>query len=247
MSEGNLGTVKFEGGDGQPQVLLSVPANTTGPERIYRRLRGDEGTGQGAGVRAKQSVRAMWSATRLPASRRAAAAAQQRAMARGLDPVALHTLYFRTEQAPNRDSRVRLGERRDRLGVPEIVLDWRLTEQDTASITGWLEVLDQNLAGRGLGRVIGPDEGWQRDIIGGPHHLGTTRMSAGPRQGVVDADSRLHSVANLFLAGSSVFPTGGYANPTFTLLALTIRLADRLRAELRPVTPDRPSADQPTA
>jgi choline dehydrogenase-like flavoprotein len=61
--------------------------------------------------------------------------------------------------------------------------------------------------------------------------MGTTRMHADPRQGVVDADCRVHGVGNLFVAGSSVFPTGGSANPTLTIIALALRLADHLQAE----------------
>jgi choline dehydrogenase-like flavoprotein len=64
------------------------------------------------------------------------------------------------------------------------------------------------------------------------HHLGTTRMHASPRCGVVDAECKVHGLGNLFVAGSSVFPTGGYANPTLTIVALAIRLADHLRARL---------------
>jgi choline dehydrogenase-like flavoprotein len=61
------------------------------------------------------------------------------------------------------------------------------------------------------------------------HHLmGTTRMHASARQGVVDADCRVHGVANLFVAGSSVFATGGYVNPTLTIVALAARLAHHL-------------------
>ena len=62
--------------------------------------------------------------------------------------------------------------------------------------------------------------------------MGTTRMSADPRHGVVDANCRVHSVDNLFIAGSSVFSTGGWANPTFTLVGLALRLADHLRLVL---------------
>jgi choline dehydrogenase-like flavoprotein len=67
----------------------------------------------------------------------------------------------------------------------------------------------------------------------GHHHMGTTRMSDDPKTGVVNRDCRMHSVHNLYVAGSSVFPTGGYANPTLTIVALAIRLADHLRAQLR--------------
>jgi choline dehydrogenase-like flavoprotein len=66
------------------------------------------------------------------------------------------------------------------------------------------------------------------ELWGGHHHMGTTRMHDDPRFGVVDRECRVHSLENLFVAGSSVFPTGGYANPTLTLLALALRLGDRL-------------------
>jgi choline dehydrogenase-like flavoprotein len=62
--------------------------------------------------------------------------------------------------------------------------------------------------------------------------MGTTRMHDDPKQGVVDRNCRVHGIDNLFVAGSSVFPTGGAANPTLTLLALTLRLADHLRPRL---------------
>jgi len=66
------------------------------------------------------------------------------------------------------------------------------------------------------------------------HHLGTTRMSDNPRDGVVDSNCRVHGMTNLYVAGSSVFPTGGHANPTLTLIALTLRLADHLKKTLLP-------------
>jgi choline dehydrogenase-like flavoprotein len=58
-------------------------------------------------------------------------------------------------------------------------------------------------------------------------------MHSDPRQGVVDPDSKVHDIDNLYVAGSSVFPTGGSANPTLTLVALTLRLADHLKVRLR--------------
>jgi choline dehydrogenase-like flavoprotein len=145
----------------------------------------------------------------------------------------IYSLFFRAEQAPDPASRAALSERRDALGVPEIQLDWRVNPVDIASITGWLDVLNQDMRARGLGQVISRPEGWQTEISGGPHHMGTTRMSADSRHGVVDEHCRVHSVDNLYVAGSSVFATGGYANPTFTLVALALRLADTLRNRLR--------------
>jgi choline dehydrogenase-like flavoprotein len=64
------------------------------------------------------------------------------------------------------------------------------------------------------------------------HHMGTTRMSRDPRHGVVDADSRVHGIENLYVAGSSVFPTSGSANPTLTIVALALRLARRIESAL---------------
>lgn len=84
-----------------------------------------------------------------------------------------------------------------------------------------------------MGHQIAPAEDWQSGITGGPHHMGTTRMSADPRHGVVDADCRVHSVENLYIAGSSVFATSGYANPTFTIVTLAPWLADTLRKRLK--------------
>ena len=72
-------------------------------------------------------------------------------------------------------------------------------------------------------------EQWLKAMDWGNHHLGTTRMSSDPRQGVVNADSRIHGVSNLYVAGSSVFPTYGSSNPTLNLIALTLRLGDHLK------------------
>ena len=77
------------------------------------------------------------------------------------------------------------------------------------------------------------DGGWPRSMTGGKHHMGTTRMHVDPRQGVVDAACRVHGCANLYIAGSSVFPTSGFANPTLTIVALAVRLADELKRKLR--------------
>jgi choline dehydrogenase-like flavoprotein len=147
---------------------------------------------------------------------------------------------IRAEQAPNPDSRVTLTGERDALGMPRVALDWRLSPIDKRSVRVTMEALDGELRRLDLGTCTpepwlaedGPD--WEVDPlisnhpIGGFHHMGTTRMAASPRAGVVDADCRVHGVANLYVAGSSVFPTGGWANPTLTIVALALRLADHL-------------------
>ena len=141
-------------------------------------------------------------------------------------------LGVQAEQAPNRDSRVTLGRRRDVHGLPVARLDWRPTEADRESIARSVELLDDSLRHAGVGRVIHKigSESPRPLFIGNWHHMGTTRMDPDPSRGVVDAACRVHSTANLYVAGSSVFPTSGYANPTLTIVALALRLADELRA-----------------
>ncbi len=139
------------------------------------------------------------------------------------------------EQAPNRDSRVTLGPDRDALGQPRLILDWRLSETEHRTFARALHLLGLEFGRLGLGRVniAAAQAPWPPpDIRGSRHHMGTTRMSTDPRQGVVDADCRVHGIANLSIAGSSVFPTAGAANPTLTIVALALRLADRLRRHL---------------
>jgi choline dehydrogenase-like flavoprotein len=137
------------------------------------------------------------------------------------------------EQRPHPSSRVRLGTARDALGQPRVVLDWRLAPEDRASIVRTLRIMGEMVRAARLGRIdVDDDEAAWATLYGGNHHMGTTRMHADPRRGVVDPDGRVHGLANLFVAGTSVFPTSGCANPTLTAVALTLRLADHLRARL---------------
>jgi choline dehydrogenase-like flavoprotein len=139
------------------------------------------------------------------------------------------------EQEPNPDSRVRLSaDRRDAFGMPMAVLDWRKTPRDISTVRTAAIELGAYLARADLGRMMlhdwvlngGP---WpENDEFGGYHHLGGTRMSDGPETGIVDHDLRLWSQDNLYIAGSSVFPSGGHANPTLTIVQMSLRLADHL-------------------
>lgn len=156
------------------------------------------------------------------------------------------SVILRAEQVPNPSSRVLLSEQRNPLGGRLARLDWRLSEQDKHSARAMARVFDRELRRVGLGWIefeewLGTDDlAWPVDAtvsnhpIGGYHHMGTTRMSTNPRRGVVDADCRVHDCDNLYVVGSSVFPTAGWANPTLTILALARRCAvhldDRLRA-----------------
>ena len=136
------------------------------------------------------------------------------------------------EQAPTMSSRVRLARRRDRLGVPMTILDWRLTSIDWDSIRRTVEIFGDAVREAGVGTVISTLGVGKHPpaVFGNWHHLGTTRMHHDPARGVVDENCRVHEMTNLYIAGGSVFPTGGYANPSLTIVALSLRLADHLRS-----------------
>lgn len=196
------------------------------------------------GIAPSRSGRTLWMATK-----KAAKWVQQHTDP--LRPWMLHrlglrdlALLVRAEQSPNPMSRVVLTSRTDALGVPRMALDWRTTPLDVDSVRGLVETLDGELRRLGLGRVEpsawldAPEKGWRTDPlisshpIGGYHHMGTTRMSDDPHRGVTDANGRVHGVENLYVVGSSVFPTSGWANPTLTIAALALRTADRISARL---------------
>jgi choline dehydrogenase-like flavoprotein len=143
-------------------------------------------------------------------------------------------LRVQGEQAPNRDSRVTLGTTSDDLGKPVPRVSWQLSEQDHRSAEASGRVVDATLREKGIGHVEWTARLDSTTLVeGSHHHLGTTRMSADPRQGAVDPQCRVHSVDNLYVAGSSVFPTYGASNPTLTIVALALRLADTLRTRLQ--------------
>lgn len=148
------------------------------------------------------------------------------------------TVEATMEQVPNPESRVRLGREVDALGMPRVLLDWRFTADDMRFWKRNLELLGQQIAALGVGRLKVEDWVLAGDPAsfegtGSYHPSGTTRMSDNPRQGVVDSNGRVHGVDNLYVAGSSIFPTIGDANPTLTIVALTLRLADHLRTRFQ--------------
>ena len=143
--------------------------------------------------------------------------------------------FFMTEHFPNRDSRITLDDAQtDALGMPRVRLDWVYSQRDLDAFEASLAALSAELGGELKGRVCWPVERSRvlSIVNASRHHMGTTRMHADPEHGVVNADSRMHGAANLYIAGSSVFPTSGIANPTLTLIAMTMRLSDHLKREL---------------
>ncbi|MFA7504929.1 MAG: GMC family oxidoreductase [Burkholderiaceae bacterium] len=142
------------------------------------------------------------------------------------------------EQPPRAHNRIVLSDRVDAFGIPRTDLHWYLDDFDRRTPQVAVELLAGELAARGIGRIrldpwvegaggFPPD-----DEIGGNHHMGGTRMSDDPRRGVVDADCRVHGIGNLYIGGSSVFPSAGFANPTLTIVQLALRLSEHLAASL---------------
>ena len=145
-------------------------------------------------------------------------------------------LWASPEQTADRDNMYTLSRASDRLGRNRIKFDWEWSEADRENIERSVEIFGSQLEANGLGRFRRwlDFEGPARPMQQGLHHpMGGTRMHVDPRLGVVDENCLVHGLSNTYVAGSSAFPNGlGYANPTLTLLALTVRLADRVKAEL---------------
>lgn len=144
------------------------------------------------------------------------------------------------EQRPKRENRIRLSADMDALGVPRAKVEWRISDADIDNTWKAYKVVAEEVGRLGLGRMrLLRDRGpriWGGQMSFGNHHMGSTRMWNNPEHGVVDANSKVHGTRNLFVAGSSVFPTGGHVPPTLTIVALAIRLSDHLK-ELMKVEP----------
>jgi choline dehydrogenase-like flavoprotein len=140
-----------------------------------------------------------------------------------------YALEFHGEQAANPDSRVLLSDKRDSFDMPRVKVAWRPHPLDIETVVQSYGLLSEELARTGAGRLNASKEQLLGQISTagayGGHHIGSTRMAVDPRQGVVDANCRVHGLGNLFVASSSVMPTSGQANPTLTILAMTYRLA----------------------
>lgn len=142
------------------------------------------------------------------------------------------------EPAPNPDSRVTLSEDRDRLGLNRPRVDWRLTGPEKQSMAELVKAIGRELGRLNIGRVKLADwlteesDTWPASLSGANHHMGTTRMGDDPKSGVVDSNCCVHGIQNLYIAGSSVFPTAGSGVPTLSIVALSLRLADHLKGRM---------------
>ena len=149
-------------------------------------------------------------------------------------------LFTRAEQIPNPLSRVVLSEEKDELGVPRANLNWALSPIDKKTVLAINQLIGQQVGAAGIGRVKLKD--WLADksidslpdyTSGGWHHIGTTRMSDDPKKGVVDANCKVFNINNLYMAGSSCYPTGGAVNPTLTAVAISLRLINHIKDRLK--------------
>jgi len=140
------------------------------------------------------------------------------------------------EQEPIWSNHVKLSEtKRDRFGIPMVELHWKKTERDRHTLQKALTHFNDYLMARNRGRIKVEDWVFAKDgypVRGDDgvsyHHMGGTRMAHSVEKGVVDANCRVYGQDNLYVAGSSVFPTGGDANPTLAIVQLSLRLAEHL-------------------
>ena len=150
------------------------------------------------------------------------------------DTVALHLVL---EPVPNPDSRITLSSNTDLFGQRKINVNWQIVDKDLSNAYRSLELAALEFGRLGIGRAYGEifkdSSQWPDNLEAGRHHCGTTRMTDNPKTGVVDKNCKLNSVSNLYVTGSSLFPTIGYANPTLTIIALALRLADHTKSLLK--------------
>ena len=143
-----------------------------------------------------------------------------------------YPLEFNAEHMPNADLRVLLGSDTDPLGMPRLVVQWRFRDTEMDSICRAYRVLASGVAKSGLGEVELdrnlPDSVQRALVPQGGHHIGTVRMSADASTGVVDTNGEVWGTRGLFVSGTAIFPSSGFANPTLTAIALAFRLAEHL-------------------
>lgn len=217
-----------------PRHMASEESPVEAARRVYRRFF--------KAYRAKGLCRDL---RLMLAGPRQVAAATKRRFVKGEPAAKRHSdvcVELQGECEPNWSSQITLSRSTDSIGVRRVRVDWRLTPLVKHTAVVAVETVDAEFRRLGLGHVdrasldlARPDTPWSSGFSDMYHHIGTCRMSSDPSKGVVNPDCRMHSVENLFVGGSAVFPIGGYANPTFTIIALAVRLADHLKDRIKRV------------
>jgi choline dehydrogenase-like flavoprotein len=152
-----------------------------------------------------------------------------------------YSLDFHAEQEPSPASRVSLAGGQDALGLQRLLVDWRYTPADIATVREAVSLFAQDVERSGIGTFEYDPASIELEMSRygayGGHHLGTARMGSDPRTSVVDRDCCIHGLRNLYIAGGAVFPTSSQANPTLTVVALSVRLATLLAQAARAARP----------
>ncbi len=152
-----------------------------------------------------------------------------------------YSLDFHAEQEPSPSSRVTLAGESDALGLQRLLVDWRYTPADIATVREAVSLFAQDIQRSGIGTFEYDPASIELEMSRygayGGHHLGTARMGSDPRTSVVDGNCRIHGLRNLYIAGGAVFPTSSQANPTLTIVALSVRLARLLEQTARAARP----------
>ncbi len=227
------------------EALVTMVKSTKVVLRVFKKGRGDEvvelrdysETGDDSDVQNRRKGFAQWVGlgfTVLGDLPRVSRYAYSRLARRAKPRVERVRLRNFLEMEPHPENRVVLGDETDPYGTPLPLVRHHCRDLDRRSLPELHPVLAQELERAGVGRLETPladADPWPIDQDAS-HHMGTTRMGTDPATSVVDPDCRVHGVDNLYMAGASVFPTSGCANPTFTIVALAIRLARHLRGEL---------------
>lgn len=144
------------------------------------------------------------------------------------------SLFNHFEQMPNRESRVQLSTERDALGMNRLQVALRISSADKSHMVRFHEILGKAISDQGLGTLVSEFPDSKSDWPGltdSSHHIGTTRMNLDPKKGVVDQNCMVHGISNLYIASSSVFSTSGHVNPTFTIVAIALKLAAHLKEQ----------------
>jgi choline dehydrogenase-like flavoprotein len=222
-----LGEVIMEDPPDSPIILC---------KRLYKAMKDDAVPMQAKGKLAGSAMRAMF-AEPLEITRTA-----WRLFMRGRGARATYSnvrLGVQCENAPCFESSVSLSDSRDCLGMRRTRLNWVVGELERATLKAFAKLFAMEIDRLGYAAYSAPvtailndARGWKGLIHDGAHQMGTARMAESPREGVVDPSCRLHGVDNLYIGSSAVFPTGGHSNPTLTIIALCIRIADTIKERL---------------
>ncbi|MCY7305787.1 MAG: GMC family oxidoreductase, partial [Rhodoferax sp.] len=147
-------------------------------------------------------------------------------------------LAFNCEQLPCARSHIDLSDQVDALGMRRLRVDWQIDGSELRAMRALGQRVKRQFEKQGLAeisldpRLMDGDPSFLASVHDAIHHMGTTRMSTDPAHGFVDPNLKVHGTGNLYVAGAAVFPSTGFANPTFTAIALALRLAVHLKAEI---------------